>query len=160
MTTEKPSVTSMLKTSMIEGAKRNGVRTLTKASLVGVQTAIVKSAPAGPNTDAIIAFMATPAAEILIKGIVGFAIPHIPQLQDHKLAQLLGGECRNQTAEDAQREVFDKVMEFIVPAVMGSLAELQNSPQMRILLDESNKEEVSVPPQEEEVASKKSSAAL
>lgn len=149
---DKPEIKDLFKQSMVEGAKRNGVRTVTKAGLGGIQVALSKAELSGPQNDALMAFMASPMAEILVKALVGFGVPFVPQLADNKMAHLIAGECRNQSAEDGQREILDKVMEHILPAVMGSIAELQNSPQMRVLMEEAEKGSSEAPAPHEHVA--------
>ena len=130
------STKEMLKESAIEGAKRNAVRKVTEAAMLGLRSAF---ATAGPGADGINALLGSELAEPIAKTAVGYAAEFVPQLKDNKVLKVVGEECRDQGAEDFQRLFLGKLMESVVPAVMSAVSKLENNPAYRMLEEESNK---------------------
>lgn len=140
----KTNVPVMFKSSMIEGGKRNGARYLIKGVINGFGMAISASEAAGPVRDNALAFLQTPYAEILAKGFLGFFGQNIPQIANSPLAMEFVKECRNQFAEDGQREFLDKVTEYFLPVFLQSfdkVEQLSNSASMFDSLNSSIEQE-------------------
>lgn len=116
----------MFVSSFKEAAKRNAVRSVVEGVVSGIEVA--SNSSDNENFKDLAEFLKKPIGQAVIKSAFGYSAEFIPQLKNNAVVGLLAEECRNQGMEDFQRDILMKAMEFILPAIMKSVNDLQNTP--------------------------------
>lgn len=134
---DKISIKDMFISSQKEGFKRVSIDAVVSLFIASLKKIIESSTIDDQNKQAFATIINSDLCKPIVKSIIGYSIPYIDSFSGNNLAETIANECRAQSAESIQKEVIDKIISFVTPALQDAFSSIEETNTLSSFTNES-----------------------